>query len=148
MRYLGKCENENYYTFKNSQACFDFCQNMFPDVHVPLIHYFIYHSFYFCFQFQSHQIFHVFVIIAAFVHYHGITEMAMYRMSAGECQSDMVLWEMGTENRWYFRDIFFLFFPCYYYYFFVLSYLTLPLKKKCIVEIVSAYGYKFNVRLC
>ncbi|KAK7604853.1 hypothetical protein V9T40_006039 [Parthenolecanium corni] len=41
--------------------------------------------------FQSHQIFHVFVIIAAFVHYHGITEMAMYRMSAGECQSDMVL---------------------------------------------------------
>jgi len=36
-------------------------------------------------QFQSHQIFHVFVIVAAFVHYHGITEMAMYRMSVGEC---------------------------------------------------------------
>ncbi|RZF44235.1 hypothetical protein LSTR_LSTR003875 [Laodelphax striatellus] len=35
--------------------------------------------------FQSHQIFHVLVIAAAFVHYHGITEMAMYRMSVGEC---------------------------------------------------------------
>lgn len=36
-------------------------------------------------QFQSHQIFHVFVIAAAFVHYHGITEMAMYRMTIGDC---------------------------------------------------------------
>nr|CAD7265413.1 unnamed protein product [Timema shepardi] len=35
--------------------------------------------------FQSHQIFHVLVIAAAFVHYHGITEMAMYRMTVGEC---------------------------------------------------------------
>lgn len=37
-------------------------------------------------QFQSHQIFHVLVIAAAFVHYHGITEMAMYRVTVGECQ--------------------------------------------------------------
>lgn len=36
-------------------------------------------------QFQSHQIFHVLVIAAAFVHYHGITEMAMYRVTVGEC---------------------------------------------------------------
>ncbi|XP_046671583.1 LOW QUALITY PROTEIN: adiponectin receptor protein-like [Homalodisca vitripennis] len=35
--------------------------------------------------FQSHQIFHVLVIAAAFVHFHGITEMAMHRMSIGEC---------------------------------------------------------------
>lgn len=35
--------------------------------------------------FQSHQIFHVLVIAAAFVHYHGITEMATHRMSIGEC---------------------------------------------------------------
>lgn len=40
--------------------------------------------------FQSHQIFHVFVVFAAFVHYHGITEMAMHRMSIGECQTDIV----------------------------------------------------------
>jgi adiponectin receptor len=39
-------------------------------------------------QFQSHQIFHIFVIIAAFVHYHGITEMAMHRMSVGECPAN------------------------------------------------------------
>lgn len=37
-------------------------------------------------QFQSHQIFHVLVIAAAFVHYHGISEMAMYRVTVGECQ--------------------------------------------------------------
>ncbi|PSN48521.1 Adiponectin receptor protein [Blattella germanica] len=35
--------------------------------------------------FQSHQIFHVLVIAAAFVHYHGISEMAMYRMTVGGC---------------------------------------------------------------
>ena len=31
--------------------------------------------------FQSHQIFHVLVIVAAFVHYHGISEMAVYRLT-------------------------------------------------------------------
>jgi adiponectin receptor len=36
--------------------------------------------------FQSHQIFHVLVILAAFVHYHGITKMAEYRLSKGECE--------------------------------------------------------------
>lgn len=35
--------------------------------------------------FQSHQIFHVLVIAAAFVHYHGISEMASYRVKYGEC---------------------------------------------------------------
>ncbi|CAG9809118.1 unnamed protein product [Chironomus riparius] len=34
---------------------------------------------------QSHQIFHVLVIVAALVHYHGISEMAMHRVSLGEC---------------------------------------------------------------
>jgi len=36
-------------------------------------------------QFQSHQIFHVLVIAAAFVHFLAISEMAMYRMTVGEC---------------------------------------------------------------
>ncbi|XP_001357860.3 adiponectin receptor protein isoform X2 [Drosophila pseudoobscura] len=34
---------------------------------------------------QSHQIFHILVIAAAFVHYHGISEMAMYRVMYSEC---------------------------------------------------------------
>lgn len=34
--------------------------------------------------FQSHQIFHVLVLVAAFVHYHGISEMAMYRCVSEE----------------------------------------------------------------
>lgn len=35
--------------------------------------------------FQSHQIFHVFVVAAAFVHYHGITKIATYRLTLGDC---------------------------------------------------------------
>ncbi|XP_064605607.1 adiponectin receptor protein-like [Liolophura sinensis] len=34
---------------------------------------------------QSHQIFHVFVVAAAFVHYHGISEIANYRLTLGDC---------------------------------------------------------------
>lgn len=41
--------------------------------------------FLFLYQFQSHQLFHILVIAAAFVHYHGISEMAMYRVTVGEC---------------------------------------------------------------
>lgn len=47
-------------------------------------------------QFQSHQIFHVLVIAAAFVHYHGISEMAMYRVTVGECtipHSAITFWD-------------------------------------------------------
>ena len=36
-------------------------------------------------QFQSHQIFHIFVLAAAFVHYHGISEIANYRLTLGDC---------------------------------------------------------------
>merc|ERR1711892_1122020 len=35
--------------------------------------------------FDSHQIFHCFVIAGAFVHYHGISNMALYRLQIGEC---------------------------------------------------------------
>lgn len=35
--------------------------------------------------FQSHQIFHVFVVAAAFVHYHGICLMAAHRLAKGDC---------------------------------------------------------------
>jgi len=35
--------------------------------------------------FHSHQIFHCFVIAGAFVHYHGISNMALYRLQIGEC---------------------------------------------------------------
>ncbi|XP_071480682.1 adiponectin receptor protein 2-like [Diadema antillarum] len=37
--------------------------------------------------FQSHQIFHVLVLAAAFVHYHGINTMAAYREQVGECDA-------------------------------------------------------------
>ena len=39
----------------------------------------------FLLQFQSHQIFHMFVVAAAFVHYHGISEIANYRLTFGDC---------------------------------------------------------------
>jgi len=36
--------------------------------------------------FHSHQLFHCFVIAGAFVHYHGISNMALYRLQIGECE--------------------------------------------------------------
>ena len=38
-----------------------------------------------CVQCQSHQIFHMFVLAAAFVHYHGISQLATNRLTYGEC---------------------------------------------------------------
>lgn len=35
--------------------------------------------------FQSHQIFHVCVVAAAYVHYHGINKLSSYRNSLGDC---------------------------------------------------------------
>ncbi|XP_076373600.1 adiponectin receptor protein-like isoform X1 [Tachypleus tridentatus] len=43
--------------------------------------------------FHSHQIFHILVIAAAFVHYHGISEMAMYRLTLGDCPPEQPLIE-------------------------------------------------------
>lgn len=40
--------------------------------------------------FQSHQIFHVLVIAAAFVHYQGLSEMALYRLTNNQCPSPTV----------------------------------------------------------
>jgi adiponectin receptor len=37
---------------------------------------------------QSHQIFHMFVLVAAFVHYHGISQIAMNRLTYGDCTFD------------------------------------------------------------
>lgn len=46
--------------------------------------------------FQSHQIFHVLVIAAAFVHYHGMTNMALHRLTkAGECNNTSQKLETG-----------------------------------------------------
>jgi len=36
-------------------------------------------------QFQSHQIFHVFVVAAAFIHYYGMAEIANKRLAFGHC---------------------------------------------------------------
>ncbi|VDP09699.1 unnamed protein product [Soboliphyme baturini] len=40
--------------------------------------------------FQSHQIFHLCVVMAAFVHYHGINEMAVHRLSSGSCEENLI----------------------------------------------------------
>jgi len=40
--------------------------------------------------FHSHQIFHCFVIAGAFVHYHGISLMALYRLQKGDCPMEPV----------------------------------------------------------
>ncbi|XP_071964890.1 adiponectin receptor protein-like isoform X2 [Antedon mediterranea] len=45
--------------------------------------------------FQSHQIFHIMVIAAAFVHYHGLNLMAKYRERVGECDAGL---QVDTET--------------------------------------------------
>lgn len=48
------------------------------------------------FQFQSHQIFHVFVLAGAFVHYHGISEIANYRLTLGDCLESELSWNIQS----------------------------------------------------
>jgi len=36
-------------------------------------------------QCQSHQIFHMFVLAAAFVHFHGVSQIAANRLTLGDC---------------------------------------------------------------
>ena len=49
-----------------------------------------FHRIFKFFQFHSHQIFHCFVIAGAFVHYHGISLMALYRLQKGDCPMEPV----------------------------------------------------------
>ncbi|XP_014663742.1 PREDICTED: adiponectin receptor protein-like [Priapulus caudatus] len=41
---------------------------------------------------QSHQIFHIFVVAAAFVHYHGVSKLATYRLTIGDCLAPQELY--------------------------------------------------------
>uniref|UniRef100_A0AC35TP60 HlyIII-domain-containing protein n=1 Tax=Rhabditophanes sp. KR3021 TaxID=114890 RepID=A0AC35TP60_9BILA len=49
-----------------------------------------------CFQgkfdylFHSHQFFHIFVVAAAFIHFHGICRVAMIQMESGSCQEQVI----------------------------------------------------------
>ncbi|CAD6194248.1 unnamed protein product [Caenorhabditis auriculariae] len=47
--------------------------------------------------FQSHQLFHTFVVIAAFIHYHAIIEMGMIKMMDGSCP-EQLLEQYGSEK--------------------------------------------------
>jgi len=47
--------------------------------------------------FHSHQLFHCFVIAGAFVHYHGISNMALYRLKIGECPNPEVEFSKFTS---------------------------------------------------
>ncbi|KAL7076309.1 hypothetical protein ACQ4LE_004212 [Meloidogyne hapla] len=46
---------------------------------------------------HSHQLFHIFVILAAAVHYHGILEIAMKRLEGGSC-SEQLIEHSGTDK--------------------------------------------------
>ncbi|VDM70088.1 unnamed protein product [Strongylus vulgaris] len=47
--------------------------------------------------FQSHQLFHTFVVIAAFIHFHAITEMTMKNLMEGSCP-ERLLERYGAES--------------------------------------------------
>ena len=41
-------------------------------------------------QFQSHQLFHTFVVIAALVHLHGVSKMAVIALENGSCPEQLL----------------------------------------------------------
>lgn len=41
-------------------------------------------------QFQSHQLFHTFVVVAALVHLHGISSMAVNTLEEGSCPEQLL----------------------------------------------------------
>jgi adiponectin receptor len=47
--------------------------------------------------FQSHQLFHTFVVIAAYIHFHGIAELAAKRLGMGSCTEQMIE-RFGADN--------------------------------------------------
>lgn len=48
--------------------------------------------------FQSHQIFHVFVVAAAFIHYHGMSEVANNRLAFGHCLDSTQSGDLSQEQ--------------------------------------------------
>ncbi|WKY03312.1 hypothetical protein Q1695_004785 [Nippostrongylus brasiliensis] len=47
--------------------------------------------------FQSHQLFHTFVVVAAFIHFHAITEMAQKKLMEGSC-AEQLMERYGTNS--------------------------------------------------
>ncbi|KAH7718972.1 Protein PAQR-2 [Aphelenchoides avenae] len=56
--------------------------------------------------FHSHQIFHMFVIIAAFVHFHGICEIAVNRLQGASCSEELIA-QHGSDRSSNFLDEYF-----------------------------------------
>ncbi|XP_046653192.1 adiponectin receptor protein-like [Daphnia pulicaria] len=70
--------------------------------------------------FQSHKIFHVLVIAAAFVHYQGISEMAVYRLTNNQWLPKLVKLQSAENKRKKERKkiplLFHPFIPCCFVY--------------------------------
>ena len=48
-----------------------------------------------CLQFHSHQLFHIFVVAGAFVHFHGVSNLQEFRfMIGGGCSEEDALWHL------------------------------------------------------
>jgi hypothetical protein len=77
-------------------------------------------SNWFSLQFQSHKIFHVLVIAAAFVHYQGISEMAVYRLTNNQWLPKLVKLQSAENKRKKERKkiplLFHPFIPCCFVY--------------------------------
>jgi hypothetical protein len=50
--------------------------------------------------FQSHQLFHLLVVAAAFIHYNGISEMALHRITLGPYCSSTRTISVMTQCQW------------------------------------------------
>lgn len=53
---------------------------------------YLYTRFFYSFQFHSHQIFHVLVVAAAFIHFYGVSNLQEFRYGLeGGCTDDSLL---------------------------------------------------------
>uniref|UniRef100_A0A0N5C876 Adiponectin receptor protein n=1 Tax=Strongyloides papillosus TaxID=174720 RepID=A0A0N5C876_STREA len=55
----------------------------------------------FDYLFHSHQFFHIFVVIAAFLHFHGISRVAVHKMSSGSCEEQEIESGMTVWKKWF-----------------------------------------------
>jgi len=68
------------------------------------------HLLWFCSQFQSHQIFHMFVLAGAFVHLHGSSVIASHRLSFGDSCEELIKWWFNLD-----RQLLLEWYSCYVY---------------------------------
>uniref|UniRef100_A0A0K0DTD2 ADIPOR-like receptor IZH1 n=1 Tax=Strongyloides stercoralis TaxID=6248 RepID=A0A0K0DTD2_STRER len=55
----------------------------------------------FDYLFHSHQFFHIFVVLAAFIHFYGISRVAVHKISSGSCEEQEIESGVTLWKKWF-----------------------------------------------